>query len=121
MGFNSHSSMLQWRRKDDYRNENAPRATVKGHPHEFATRDRHAREDVFAQYDHYLSHYWEYRTVSVEVFDSVGRAADGERRAPGMGRRGRCGAPPGNMPRPVRGAQGRRQLLLGVKCACGVA
>jgi len=36
-------------------------------------RDRHAREDVFAAYDHYLSHYWEFRTVSVEIVDTVGR------------------------------------------------
>ena len=36
-------------------------------------RDRHAREDVFAAYDHYLSHYWEYRTISAEIIDTVGR------------------------------------------------
>lgn len=40
-------------------------------------RDRHAREDVFASYDHYLNHYWEHRTVSIEIVDTVGRAADG--------------------------------------------
>ena len=40
-------------------------------------RDRHAREDVFAAYDHYLSHYWEFRTVSVEIFDTVGRDPSG--------------------------------------------
>ena len=39
-------------------------------------RDRHAREDVFAKYDHYLSHYWEFRTISAEIIDTVGRAAD---------------------------------------------
>ncbi len=26
-------------------------------------RDRHAREDEYQSYDHYLSQYWEYRTV----------------------------------------------------------
>lgn len=40
-------------------------------------RDRHAREDVFAAYDHYLSHYWEFRTVAVEIVDTVGRDPNG--------------------------------------------
>ena len=36
-------------------------------------RDRHAREDQFQSYDHYLSFYWEHRTTAVEVVDTVGR------------------------------------------------
>jgi CxxC motif-containing protein (DUF1111 family) len=40
-------------------------------------RDRHAREDVFAAYDHYLSHYWVHRTVAVEIVDTVGREENG--------------------------------------------
>ena len=34
-------------------------------------RDRHAREDEFRAYDHYLSFYWEHRTVAVEIVDTV--------------------------------------------------
>ena len=30
-------------------------------------RDRHAREDEFRAYDHYLSFYWEHRTVAVKL------------------------------------------------------
>jgi len=34
-------------------------------------RDRHAREDQFHLYDHYLSFYWEHRTAAVEVVDTI--------------------------------------------------
>ena len=33
-------------------------------------RDRHAREDQFQAYDHYLSFYWEERTVSCLLYTS---------------------------------------------------
>lgn len=36
-------------------------------------RDRHAREYMFNAYDHYLSWYWEQRTMDVEIIDRVGR------------------------------------------------
>ncbi len=36
-------------------------------------RDRHARESQFNAYDHYLSWYWEQRTMNVEIIDRVGR------------------------------------------------
>lgn len=36
-------------------------------------RDRHARESMFRAYDHYLSFYWEQRTVSLEFIDKVAR------------------------------------------------
>ena len=36
-------------------------------------RDRHAREDQFQQYDHYLDHYWEHRTAAVEIVDTIGK------------------------------------------------
>ena len=36
-------------------------------------RDRHAREDQFQSYDHYLSFYWEHRTTAIEIVDTVGR------------------------------------------------
>jgi CxxC motif-containing protein (DUF1111 family) len=36
-------------------------------------RDRHAREGMFNAYDHYLSWYWEQRTMNVEIVDRVGR------------------------------------------------
>jgi CxxC motif-containing protein (DUF1111 family) len=36
-------------------------------------RDRHAREDQFQAYDHYLSWYWEQRTVSIEIIDRVAK------------------------------------------------
>ena len=36
-------------------------------------RDRHAREHMFQAYDHYLSWYWEQRTMDVEIIDRVGR------------------------------------------------
>jgi len=34
-------------------------------------RDRHAREDQFQQYDHYLSHYWTHRTARFKFTDNV--------------------------------------------------
>ncbi|MEC7241004.1 MAG: di-heme oxidoredictase family protein, partial [Myxococcota bacterium] len=34
-------------------------------------RDRHAREDEFQSYDHYLPRYWEYRTARVRMMDTV--------------------------------------------------
>ena len=34
-------------------------------------RDRHAREDNFQAYDHYLEFYWEQRTVMIEIVDRV--------------------------------------------------
>jgi len=34
-------------------------------------RDRHAREAQFKAYDHYLTWYWEHRTVGIEVVDRV--------------------------------------------------
>lgn len=34
-------------------------------------RDRHAREDEYQSYDHYLSQYWEYRTVRMQFVDRV--------------------------------------------------
>lgn len=36
-------------------------------------RDRHAREDEFQSYDHYLPRYWEYRTVRVQLVDTVAK------------------------------------------------
>ncbi|HMI83185.1 MAG TPA: di-heme oxidoredictase family protein [Polyangiaceae bacterium] len=36
-------------------------------------RDRHAREDEFQSYDHYLPHYWEYRTSRYIFVDKVGK------------------------------------------------
>jgi len=39
-------------------------------------RDRHAREDEFQQYDHYLSFYWEHRTAAIEIVDTVGKGGD---------------------------------------------
>jgi CxxC motif-containing protein (DUF1111 family) len=37
-------------------------------------RDRHAREDMFNAYDHYLSWYWEQRVANIEIIDRVGKA-----------------------------------------------
>ncbi len=34
-------------------------------------RDRHAREDKFQAYDHYLAFYWQERTVEIEIVDRV--------------------------------------------------
>ena len=39
-------------------------------------RDRHAREDQFMQYDHYLSFYWEHRTAEIEIVDTIGKGGD---------------------------------------------
>lgn len=39
-------------------------------------RDRHAREDQFMQYDHYLSFYWEHRTAAIEIVDMVGKGGN---------------------------------------------
>jgi CxxC motif-containing protein (DUF1111 family) len=39
-------------------------------------RDRHAREDQFQAYEHYLAHYWEHRTVAVEIVDTVGKGGN---------------------------------------------
>lgn len=36
-------------------------------------RDRHAREDQFQSYDHYLPHYWEYRTARMMIVDTVAK------------------------------------------------
>ena len=40
-------------------------------------RDRHAREDQFQAYDHYLTFYWEHRTVSIEIVDRVAKGGSG--------------------------------------------
>ncbi|WP_295802893.1 di-heme oxidoredictase family protein [uncultured Microbulbifer sp.] len=39
-------------------------------------RDRHAKEDHFQAYDHYLSFYWEDRTASVEIIDEVAKGGN---------------------------------------------
>lgn len=39
-------------------------------------RDRHAREDQFQQYDHYLSFYWEHRTAEIEIVDTIGKGGN---------------------------------------------
>ncbi len=39
-------------------------------------RDRHAREDQFMQYDHYLSFYWEHRTAEIEIVDTIGKGGN---------------------------------------------
>ncbi|MBA3661906.1 MAG: discoidin domain-containing protein [Gammaproteobacteria bacterium] len=36
-------------------------------------RDRHAREDQFRAYDHYLSFYWIHRTAQIEIIDEVAK------------------------------------------------
>jgi len=36
-------------------------------------RDRHAREANFHSYDHYLSFYWEERTINIEIVDRVAK------------------------------------------------
>ncbi len=36
-------------------------------------RDRHAKEDHFQQYDHYLSHYWTHRTAKFKFTDYVAK------------------------------------------------
>lgn len=39
-------------------------------------RDRHAREDEFQAYDHYLTFYWENRTATIEIVDYVAKGGD---------------------------------------------
>ena len=39
-------------------------------------RDRHAKEDQFQAYDHYLSHYWTHRTAQFEFVDYVAKGGD---------------------------------------------
>nr|WP_010130640.1 di-heme oxidoredictase family protein [Microbulbifer agarilyticus] len=39
-------------------------------------RDRHAKEDHFQAYDHYLSFYWEDRTAAIEIIDEVAKGGD---------------------------------------------
>lgn len=39
-------------------------------------RDRHAREDQFQSYDHYLPHYWEHRSATIEIVDTVGKGGN---------------------------------------------
>jgi CxxC motif-containing protein (DUF1111 family) len=37
------------------------------------SRDRHARESQFMAYDHYLTWYWEERTIAIEIIDEVAK------------------------------------------------
>jgi CxxC motif-containing protein (DUF1111 family) len=39
-------------------------------------RDRHAREDQFQSYDHYLTHYWEHRTARYILTDKVAKGGN---------------------------------------------
>lgn len=39
-------------------------------------RDRHAREDQFQAYDHYLTWYWEERTIAIEIIDEVAKGGN---------------------------------------------
>lgn len=39
-------------------------------------RDRHAREDMFRSYDHYLPFYWEQRTMAIEIIDRVAKGGN---------------------------------------------
>ncbi|MBU2887853.1 carbohydrate-binding protein [Gilvimarinus agarilyticus] len=39
-------------------------------------RDRHAKENHFQAYDHYLSFYWEDRTAAIEIIDYVAKGGD---------------------------------------------
>ncbi len=39
-------------------------------------RDRHAREDQYHIYDHYLPHYWAHRTAAFEFIDYVAKGGD---------------------------------------------
>lgn len=54
-------------------------ATIEDTPEALITRfadrarDRHAREAEFHSYDHYLSFYWEERTIGIEVVDRVAK------------------------------------------------
>ena len=40
-------------------------------------RDRHAREAIYHSYDHYLSWYWEERTIGIEIVDRVAKGGTG--------------------------------------------
>ena len=40
-------------------------------------RDRHAREGMFRAYDHYLSWYWQERTIRLEIIDRVAKGGTG--------------------------------------------
>lgn len=40
-------------------------------------RDRHAREDMFHIYDHYLTWYWEQRVANIEIIDRVAKGGTG--------------------------------------------
>ena len=40
-------------------------------------RDRHAREGNFSAYDHYLSWYWQERTIGLEIIDRVAKGGTG--------------------------------------------
>jgi CxxC motif-containing protein (DUF1111 family) len=39
-------------------------------------RDRHAREDQFQSYDHFLAHYWHHRTARMRFVDYVAKGGD---------------------------------------------
>ncbi len=39
-------------------------------------RDRHAKEDQFQRYDHYLTHYWTHRTARFEFIDYVAKGGN---------------------------------------------
>src|SRR5690606_30334242 len=39
-------------------------------------RDRHAKENQFQAYDHFLSFYWEHRTAAIEIVDYVAKGGD---------------------------------------------
>ncbi|EAR08800.1 predicted thiol oxidoreductase [Reinekea sp. MED297] len=39
-------------------------------------RDRHAKENHFQAYDHFLTFYWEQRTISIEIIDYVAKGGD---------------------------------------------
>lgn len=39
-------------------------------------RDRHARENEFQAYDHYLKFYWEDRTAAIEIIDPIGKGGN---------------------------------------------
>ncbi len=39
-------------------------------------RDRHAKENHFSNYDHYLTFYWEQRTAAIEIIDYVAKGGD---------------------------------------------
>ncbi|MEO5912988.1 MAG: di-heme oxidoredictase family protein [Luteolibacter sp.] len=40
-------------------------------------RDRHAREAIYHAYDHYLTWYWEERTIGIEIIDHVAKGGTG--------------------------------------------